>query len=115
MSVDFVALANDLTELSLLNPFGGALSFNSFFVSGVITSDGTITLVLKEDSRGKKIYLIYHKPSEEAAQKAIAADFPKVRFSSLISQMAGAKYIKSALLWIPHRSRGGPHHFHGYH
>ena len=87
VSVNFVPL---LTRLNLPNPFGKELSFDSFLVSGLITSDSTVTLLIREDSHHKKIYLIYNKPAQGAAQKAIAADFPKVRLSSLVSKLEGA-------------------------
>ncbi len=89
VSVDLVSLADELTGLSLPNPFGNALTFNSFAISGRINTDRTVTLTVKVGSQAFTVYLIYHKPSQEAAQKAIAADFLDYRFSSLISQVTG--------------------------
>ncbi len=88
-SLDFISLASELTGLHLPNPFGGALSFDTFVISGVIYSDGTVTFILKQATQITKIYLIYHKPSQRAAQKAIVVEFSNFRFSSLISEVTG--------------------------
>ncbi len=86
---DLAALASDFTGLTLPNPFGGSISFDSFVLSGVIASDGTTTLIISQTLQVTKVYLIYHKPSGGTSQKAIAAEFANFNFASLISQATG--------------------------
>ncbi len=89
VNVDFVALANELTGLTLPNPYDGALTFSSFEISGEINSDNDVTLVVEAKSSSAQIYLIYKKPSQGASQAAIAADFTNYQFGSLILQALG--------------------------
>ena len=88
VSVDLVNLASDLTGLSLPNPFGDALVFDFFVLTGSI-SDRNTTFVLEVSSAITKIYLVFHQPSQQGAQKAIAADFTNYRFSALVEQVTG--------------------------
>ncbi len=88
-SFDLVALASDFTGLTLPNPFGVSISFDSFVLSGVITSDGTTNLIISQTLQVTKVYLIYHKPSGGTPQKAIAAEFAIFNLASLISQAIG--------------------------
>ncbi len=88
-SFDFIALASDFTGLTLPNPFGGSISFDSFVLSGVISSDGTTNLIISQTLQVTKVYLIYHKRSGGTSQKAIVAEFANFNFASLISQVTG--------------------------
>ncbi len=68
---DLAALASGFTGLTLPNPFGGSISFDSFVLSGVIASDGTTTLIISQTLQVTKVYLIYHKPSDGTSQRAL--------------------------------------------
>ena len=84
---DFVALASSLTGLTLPNPFGGSLSFDSFLISGVITADNIATMIISQKFNSPQIFIIFHKVPGENLKKAIAVEYLNFDFSSLISQL----------------------------
>lgn len=86
---DLVRLANDLTGLSLPNPFNGDLSFNAIRIAGLITSQGDITLTISNTIGSSKIFIIVNKPRNGFYRKALAMEFSNFRFATLVDQATG--------------------------